>query len=56
MKREELELITFIVESAYRGDDYVNWNFVNTCEGILKKEKDNGDQTGNNGRSCTDLV
>jgi len=56
MTREELELITFIVESAYRSDDYVNWNFVNSCEGILEKEKQNGDQTGNNGRSCENLV
>ncbi len=39
MSREELDIIRYIVEQAYnpKNDDYVNWNYVRTCEGILEK-------------------
>ena len=39
MNRDELDIIRAIVEAAYRPDntDYVNWNYVKSCEAILEK-------------------
>lgn len=47
MNRDELDLISYIVESAYKNqDDYVNWTLVTICENAIKKEAEN-DSSGN---------
>ena len=53
MDRDELDIIRAIVEDAYRNtDDYVNWNFVRSCEETLKKEDAKNDQHGGQVQGC----
>ena len=53
MNRDELDVIRDIVEHAYRNtDDYVNWNYVRSCEDILDKEGVEYDKHGRSVQGC----
>lgn len=47
MNREELDLIKQIVESAYKTDDYVDWNWINVLKQEIKEAEN--DCSGSNG-------
>ena len=60
MSEEELKALLFTVQYAYsHTDDYVNWNYVRTCEELLKKEAGNmairQEVTGDLVRTWSDL-